>query len=67
MGFLYLFTWGLLLVGTITDLVRYKQLASDYNQPVAWQIASNIPLRPQKPPSSIEETTLIANRGFGVS
>src|SRR5216684_5620158 len=35
MGFIYLFTWGLLLVGSISDLIRYKQLALEYNQKVA--------------------------------
>src|SRR5688572_32834365 len=38
MGFLYLFTWGLLLIGTISDLVRYKSLAFAYNQRVAREI-----------------------------
>ena len=42
MGFLYLFTWGLLLVGSIADLVRYKTLAFDYNQKIARQIVANI-------------------------
>ena len=42
MGFLYLFTWGLLLVGTISDLVRYKMLAFSYNQTVAQQIFANV-------------------------
>ena len=41
-GFLYLFTWGLLLLGSISDLVRYKTLALLYNQRVAREIASNI-------------------------
>jgi len=67
MGFVYLFTWGLVLVGSITDLVRYKKLASDYNQRVALHIASNLPLRPERPPSSIGEAAFLANRGFGVS
>src|SRR5215813_1782876 len=41
-GFLYLFTWGLLLIGSISDLVRYKTLALLYNQSVAQEIARNI-------------------------
>src|ERR1051326_2905761 len=27
MGFLYLVTWGLLLFGTISDIVRYQEIA----------------------------------------
>ena len=41
-GFLYLFTWGFLLIGTIADLVRYKTLAFNYNQGIARQIVANI-------------------------
>ena len=42
MGFLLLFTWGLLLIGSISDLVRYKTLALMYNQRVAQEIATNM-------------------------
>jgi TM2 domain-containing membrane protein YozV len=41
-GFLYLFTWGLLLIGSISDLVRYKTLALLYNKSVAREIATNM-------------------------
>jgi TM2 domain-containing membrane protein YozV len=41
-GFLYLLTWGLLLFGTITDIVKYKGLALSYNVKVAQRIASNL-------------------------
>ena len=41
-GFLHLFTWGLLLIGSISDLVRYKTLALLYNQRVAREIATNM-------------------------
>ena len=41
-GFLYLVTWGLLLFGTITDIVKYRELAFSYNQQVARHIASNL-------------------------
>ena len=41
-GFLHLFTCGLLLVGSIADLVRYKNLALLYNQRVAREIALNL-------------------------
>lgn len=44
-GFLYLFTWGLLLIGSISDLVRYKTLALLYNQRVAREIATNMQAR----------------------
>ncbi|MCU1266183.1 MAG: rane protein [Acidobacteria bacterium] len=42
MGFLYLFTLGLFVVGTIVDLVNYKKLALTHNQSIAQQIAANI-------------------------
>lgn len=42
MGFLYLFTLGLFVVGTIVDLAKYKTLAFTHNQRVAQQIATNI-------------------------
>ena len=42
LGLLYLFTWGLILVGSIADVVRYKALALTYNQRVAHQIVMNI-------------------------
>jgi TM2 domain-containing membrane protein YozV len=45
-GFLYLLTYGLLLFGTITDIVRHKELAFTYNRQVARRIASNL-LRPR--------------------
>ena len=45
MGFLLLFTWGLLLIGSISDLVRYKTLALLYNQRVAREIATNMQMR----------------------
>jgi len=41
-GFLYLVTWGLLLFGTITDIVKHRDLAFRYNQQVARRIAGNI-------------------------
>lgn len=41
-GFLYLFTWGLFLFGTITDFVKCRELAFAYNQQVARRIASNL-------------------------
>ncbi len=64
MGFLYLFTWGLLLVGTISDLVRYKKLAFTYNQRVAREIVANIQLREGMPPSKVGEAAFLSNRGF---
>ncbi len=41
-GFLYLFTGGLLLIGTIVDIVNHKELAFTYNRQVARRIASNL-------------------------
>lgn len=41
-GFLYLLTWGLLLFGTIIDIIKYKELAFTYNRQVAKSIASNL-------------------------
>ena len=41
-GFLYLITWGLLLFGTITDIVKYQELAFNYNRHVARRIAGNL-------------------------
>jgi TM2 domain-containing membrane protein YozV len=41
-GFLYLFTGGLLLIGTIADIVRHKELAFNYNRQVARRIASSL-------------------------
>ena len=41
-GFLYLFTWGLLLVGSIYDLVKYKSLTLAYNESIADQIVGNL-------------------------
>jgi len=42
MGILYLFTGGLCLIGTIIDLINYKDLAFEYNQQVAYEVASLI-------------------------
>ena len=41
-GLLYLFTGGLLLIGTIVDIVKHKELAFYYNREVAWRIANNL-------------------------
>jgi hypothetical protein len=41
-GFLYLFTGGLLLIGTIADIVKHKELAFNYNRQVARRIAGNL-------------------------
>jgi hypothetical protein len=41
-GFLYLLTWGLLLFGTVTDIVKYRELAFNYNRHVAGRIAGNL-------------------------
>jgi TM2 domain-containing membrane protein YozV len=41
-GVLYLLTWGLLLFGTVTDIVKYRELAFNYNRQLAKTIASNL-------------------------
>jgi TM2 domain-containing membrane protein YozV len=41
-GFLYFLTWGLLLIGTITDVVKHKDLAFRYNRQIASRIANNL-------------------------
>ena len=38
-GILYLFTAGFCFIGTIIDLVNYKDLAFEYNQKVASEVA----------------------------
>ena len=43
-GFLYFLTWGLLLFGTITDIVKYRELAFSYNRQIARRVADNVNL-----------------------
>ena len=40
LGLLYFFTAGLCLIGTIVDLVNYKNIAFDYNRRIAHEVAS---------------------------
>ncbi len=42
MGILYIFTGGLCLIGTIVDLVNYKDMAFQYNRGVAKEIQSYV-------------------------
>lgn len=42
MGILYIFTAGLCLIGTIVDLVNYKEMAFEYNRNVAQEVKSLI-------------------------
>ena len=42
MGILYILTGGLCLIGTIVDLVNYKDLAFQYNKDVAREVRSYI-------------------------
>lgn len=42
MGILYLLTGGLCVVGTIVDLINYKNLAFEYNRNVAQEVRSLI-------------------------
>lgn len=46
MGILYLLTAGLCLIGTIVDIINYKNLAFEYNRNVAQEVVSLI--RPKK-------------------
>lgn len=39
MGILYLFTAGLCFVGTIVDLINYKDIAFNYNRQVADEVS----------------------------
>jgi TM2 domain-containing membrane protein YozV len=48
-GILYLVTWGLLLFGTITDIIKYRELALGYNQGVAKGIANNLLYSTRRP------------------
>jgi TM2 domain-containing membrane protein YozV len=45
-GFLYLLTGGLLWIGTIIDIVKYRELAFSYNRQVARRIANNVAQSP---------------------
>ncbi|MEO5910035.1 MAG: TM2 domain-containing protein [Pelobium sp.] len=40
MGILYLFTGGLCFIGTIVDLINYKNLANEYNHKMAMESRS---------------------------
>jgi TM2 domain-containing membrane protein YozV len=42
MGILYLLTGGLCVIGTIVDLINYKNLAFEYNREVAQEVATLI-------------------------
>ena len=42
MGILYLLTAGLCLIGTIVDLINYKNLAFEYNQRMAVEVNNMI-------------------------
>jgi TM2 domain-containing membrane protein YozV len=42
LGFLYLFTGGLLLIGSIFDLANYKSLTLEYNRKAVERMATRI-------------------------
>ncbi len=42
MGILYFLTAGLCLIGTIVDLINYKNLAFEYNQKIAIEVSNLI-------------------------
>jgi len=47
MGILYFFTAGLCFIGTIVDLINYKQIALDYNVKIANEVSGWIARMPQ--------------------
>src|ERR1041384_6784782 len=61
LGFLYLLTYGLLLFGTITAIIRHKELAFTYNRLVARRSASSL-LRPRNVLAGQEEANLCQDR-----
>lgn len=63
LGFLYLLTYGLLLFGTIIDIVRHKELAFTYNRQVARRIASNL-VRPGNAPALHNGAKVGQDRGL---
>ncbi len=42
LGLVYLFTGGLCLIGTIYDVIKYKELALRYNRNVAVEVAETV-------------------------
>ena len=42
LGLIYLFTAGLCLIGTIYDIIKYKDLALRYNRNVALEVAETV-------------------------
>jgi len=42
MGILYIFTAGLCLIGSVVDIINYKDLAFEYNRKVANEVRSMI-------------------------
>ena len=47
MGILYFFTAGLCFIGTIVDLVNYRQIALEYNIKIANEVSGWIARMPQ--------------------
>jgi len=62
-GFLYLVTWGLLLFGTATDIIKYRELAFGYNRQLATRIANNL-IQSRKAPSSAGEVSFSQDLRF---
>jgi len=63
-GFLYLLTGGLLWIGTIVDIVKYRELAFQYNGNVATRIARNILSSSKRRLPSEGQGTLRRDRGM---
>lgn len=62
-GFLHLITWGLLLFGTVTDIIKYRKLAFSYNRQLASRIANNL-IQSRKAPSSQGEVSFSQDLRF---
>ena len=37
LGLVYFFTGGLFMIGTIVDIINYKNIANDYNRQIAYE------------------------------
>lgn len=44
MGILYIFTAGLCLIGTIVDMINYRNFAFEYNRKIAQEIVKDLDL-----------------------
>lgn len=63
-GFLYLVTWGLLLFGTIRDIIKYRELAFSYNRQVAKRVMSNL-MHSERAAGAVRAVLLDRDPGYG--